>query len=46
MWRDESHLTATFAQQLWPAMRDIVADALERPEGEGEPARPAQVSEA
>lgn len=28
MWRNESHLTATFAQQLWPAMRDIVADAL------------------
>ena len=31
MWRNESHLTATFAQQLWPAMRDIVRDALERP---------------
>lgn len=28
MWRNESHLTATFAQQLWPAMRDIVAGAL------------------
>ena len=28
MWRNESHLTATYAQQLWPAMRDIVADAL------------------
>lgn len=28
MWRNESHLTATFAQQLWPAMRDIVRDAL------------------
>ncbi len=27
MWRNESHLTATFAQQLWPAMRDIVRDA-------------------
>jgi hypothetical protein len=28
MWRNESHLTATFAQQLWPAMRDIVGTAL------------------
>ena len=28
MWRNESHLTATFAQQLWPAMRDIVRGAL------------------
>jgi hypothetical protein len=29
VWRNESHLTATFAQQLWPAMRNIVADALD-----------------
>ena len=34
MWRNESHLTATFAQQLWPAMRDIVADALATDEAE------------
>ncbi len=35
MWRNESHLTATFAQQLWPAMRDIVRDALQRPTVDG-----------
>lgn len=29
MWRNESHLTATFAQQLWPAMRAIVSTALD-----------------
>jgi hypothetical protein len=29
MWRNESHLTATFAKQLWPALRDIVRDALQ-----------------
>jgi hypothetical protein len=29
MWRNESHLTATYARQLWPAMRDIVREALE-----------------
>lgn len=28
MWRNESHLTATFARQLWPALRDIVKDTL------------------
>jgi hypothetical protein len=28
MWRNESHLTATFARQLWPAIRAIVRDAL------------------
>ena len=28
MWRNESHLTATFARQLWPAMRRVVRDAL------------------
>lgn len=42
MWRNESHLTATFAQQLWPPVRDIVRDALERsaerdPEAAGTP---------
>ena len=33
MWRNESHLTATFAQQLWPAMKDVVAAALADPVG-------------
>jgi SGNH domain (fused to AT3 domains) len=31
MWRNESHLTATFAQQQWPAIRDIVRAVLEPP---------------
>jgi hypothetical protein len=31
MWRNESHLTATFARQLWPAMRDVVRGVLEPP---------------
>jgi hypothetical protein len=31
MWRNESHLTATFARQLWPAVRDIVREAVARP---------------
>jgi plastocyanin len=35
MWRNESHLTATYARQLAPAVRDLVVDVLvssDRPE--------------
>ncbi len=41
MWRNESHLTATYARQLWPAVRDIVKDALagDPAEVEEEPAQ-------
>lgn len=34
MWRNESHLTATYARQLWPALRAVVRDALEAAEAE------------
>ncbi len=35
MWRNESHLTATYAQQLWPAMRAVVEGALAGGDGAG-----------
>ena len=34
MWRNESHLTATYAQQLWPAMHSVVDGALAAPDDE------------
>jgi hypothetical protein len=30
MWRNESHLTATYAKQLAPAVRSLVEDVLEQ----------------
>ncbi len=35
MWRNESHLTATYAEQLAPAMRSLVEGALEASAADG-----------
>jgi hypothetical protein len=51
MWRNESHLTATFARQSWRAMRRVVAEALEgrsaeMAEASSEPPRPVEETPA
>ena len=46
MWRNESHLTATYAQQLWLPMRAIVEAALEdKASGDAGKASPRPIAE-